>query len=59
MWTLGRGTGEFQGVYEWDTVASAENYWTSFPMKLMKRRTVPDPSENRFAFPVSPLTKKC
>ncbi len=42
MWTLGRETGEFQGVYEWDTVASAENYWTSFPMKLMKRRAVPE-----------------
>jgi hypothetical protein len=42
MWTLGRETGEFQGVYEWDTIASAENYWTSFPMKLMKRRAVPE-----------------
>ena len=42
MWTLGRETGEFQGVYEWDTVASAENYWTSFPMRLIKRRAVPE-----------------
>lgn len=42
MWTLGRESGEFQGIYEWDTVASAENYWTSFPMKLMKRRAVLD-----------------
>jgi hypothetical protein len=42
MWALGRETGEFQGVYEWDTIASAENYWTSFPMKLMKRRAVPE-----------------
>jgi len=42
MWTLGRETGEFRGVYEWDTVAAAENYWTSFPMKLMKRRAVPE-----------------
>ena len=41
-WLLGRETGEFQGVYEWDTVASAEAYWTSFPMKLMKRRAVPE-----------------
>lgn len=41
MWALSRETGEFQGIYEWDTVASAENYWTSFPMKLMKRRAVP------------------
>ena len=42
MWALGRERGEFQGIYEWDTIASAENYWTSFPMKLMKRRAVPD-----------------
>jgi hypothetical protein len=42
MWTLSRETGEFQDVYEWDTVASAEAYWTSFPMKLMKRRAVPE-----------------
>ena len=42
MWALGRDSGEFQGIYEWDTVASAKAYWTSFPMKLMKRRAVPD-----------------
>jgi hypothetical protein len=42
MWALGRESGEFQGIYEWDTVASGENYWTSFPMKLMKRRAVPE-----------------
>ena len=42
MWALGRESGEFQGIYEWDTVASAENYWTSFPMKLMKSRAVPE-----------------
>ncbi len=42
MWMLGRETGEFQGIYAWDTVASAENYWTSFPMRLMKRRAAPE-----------------
>ena len=42
MWALGRASGEFQGIYEWDTVASAKNYWTSFPMNLMKRRAVPE-----------------
>jgi len=41
MWALGRECGEFQGIYEWDTVDAAENYWTSFPMKLMKKRAVP------------------
>ena len=42
MWALGQESGEFLGIYEWDTVASAENYWISFPMKLMKRRAVPE-----------------
>ena len=42
MWMLSQETGKFQGVYEWDTVASAETYRTSFPMKLMKRRAVPE-----------------
>ena len=41
-WMLGQDTGMFQGVYEWDTVADAEAYWTSFPMRLMKRRAVPE-----------------
>ena len=42
MWALSRKSSEFQGIYEWDTVASAENYWISFPMRLMKRRAVPE-----------------
>jgi hypothetical protein len=41
-WLLGRQTGVFQGLYEWDSVEDAERYWTSFPMKLMKRRAVPE-----------------
>ena len=40
-WLLGQETGIFQGFYEWDTVKDAENYWTSFPMELMKKRAVP------------------
>ena len=40
-WMFGRETGLFQGIYEWDTVADAEAYWTSFPMRLMKKRAVP------------------
>ena len=40
-WMVGRDTGMFQGVYEWDSVADAEAYWSSFPMSLMKRRAVP------------------
>lgn len=40
-WMLGRETGMFQGLYEWDTVADAEAYWDSFPLRMMKRRAVP------------------
>lgn len=39
---LGTESGAFKGVYERDTVEDAERYWTSFPMKLMKRRAVPE-----------------
>jgi hypothetical protein len=41
-WMLGRNTGMFRGVYEWDSVADAEAYRTSFPMRLLWRRMVPD-----------------
>jgi hypothetical protein len=41
-WMLGQETGAFKGVYEWDTIDDAEDYWTSFPMRLMKRRAVPE-----------------
>ncbi len=40
-WMIGKKTERFQGFYEWDTSESAENYWNSFPMKLMKRRSAP------------------
>ncbi|NQV07416.1 hypothetical protein HQ535_12775 [bacterium] len=39
-WMLGCTSGSFKGVYEWDSVEHAEDYWTSFPMRLMKRRAV-------------------
>ena len=41
IWMLGRSTHMFQGVYEWDEVTDAEAYWSSFPMRMMKRRAVP------------------
>ncbi len=40
-WMIGRKTGTFQGLYEWDTAEDARAYWNSFPMKMMKRRAVP------------------
>ena len=45
-WMLGQKTGAFCGVYEWDSVEDAENYWTSFPLKLMKRRAVQETLEH-------------
>jgi hypothetical protein len=39
---IGQKTGAFQGLYEWNLSEDAEKYWTSFPMKLMKRRAVPE-----------------
>jgi hypothetical protein len=40
-WLIGQKTGIFQGFYEWETVKDAKNYWTSFPLNLMKKRSIP------------------
>ena len=53
-WLLGQKTGLFQGLYEWDTVKDAENYWTSFPMKLMKKRAVP----SSLTYSISEISKQ-
>lgn len=42
IWMFGKGTGEFQGLYEWDTVEDAKKYRFSLPMKLMKKKAVPE-----------------
>ena len=41
VWMIGKKTGQFQGLYEWETLENAKQYWHSFPMKMMKRRAVP------------------
>ncbi len=41
-WMIGQKTGLFQGLYEWDSVKDAEKYETSFPLRLMKMRAVPE-----------------
>ena len=38
-WLTGLQSGLFKGVYKWDTLESAEKYWDSFPMRLMRRRS--------------------
>lgn len=40
-WAFQKETHEFQGLYRWDTPQDAEAYMLSFPMKLMKKRSVP------------------
>jgi len=40
LWMFNQTTGEFQGVYKWDTVVDAQNYANSFAMKFMARRAV-------------------
>jgi len=42
IWMFGKETGKFQGLYEWDTVDDAKNYLFSLPMKLMKKRAIPE-----------------
>lgn len=41
-WLIGRETGCFQGLYEWESLRAAEDYGDSFPLKLMKKRAQPD-----------------
>ena len=41
-WLVGTETGCFQGCYEWESIQTAENYANSFPLKLMKKRALPE-----------------
>ena len=41
-WLYSDSTSIFMGFYEWMSVEEAEQYWESFPMNLMKRRSVPE-----------------
>lgn len=40
-WLLGESSGDFMGYYEFDTKKSAEAYWNSLPLKMMRRRAAP------------------
>lgn len=37
-WLLGQTSGDFIGYYEFDSVETAEAYWDSLPLKMMRRR---------------------
>jgi hypothetical protein len=40
-WFLGQQTGDFIGLYEFDTAEKAETYWGSLPLRMMKLRAAP------------------
>jgi hypothetical protein len=40
-WTFHEKTDEFQGIYQWESKESAENYPDSFIFKLMTKRAAP------------------
>ena len=40
-WLLGRLSGDFIGRYEFETVAEAEAYWNSLPLRMMRKRAAP------------------
>jgi len=37
-WLLGQESGDFIGHYEFESVETAEAYWHSLPLKMMRRR---------------------
>jgi len=41
FWMLNEETGDFQGIYEWDTINDAENYAKSYAVRFMTGRSVP------------------
>lgn len=41
LWMIDEENGYFQGVYEWDSLLSAQNYSKSFAMKFMIKRSIP------------------
>jgi len=40
-WLIGQQTGDFMGLYEFDSAAAAEAYWNSLPLRMMRRRAAP------------------
>jgi hypothetical protein len=41
-WAVDKQTGLCQGLYQWQTLADAENYSTSVAMRFMTRRSYPE-----------------
>jgi hypothetical protein len=47
LWLLQEQSGDFAGLYEWDTVQDAENYNQSFAMRFMANRSLPESVSSR------------
>ncbi|MFZ5642912.1 MAG: YdhR family protein [Bacillota bacterium] len=41
LWMIDEKTGDFQGIYEWDSGQDAQNYANSIAMRFMTGRSVP------------------
>jgi hypothetical protein len=41
LWLYHPENGDFQGIYEWDSIEAAERYAGSFAMRFMTHRSVP------------------
>ncbi len=39
-WLVGEDSADFIGLYEFDTVAEAEAYWCSLPLRIMRKRAI-------------------
>ena len=53
LWLLDDASGDFHGLYEWDTVTAAEAYAHSFAMRFMAGRSVP----GSVAYDITPLSE--
>jgi hypothetical protein len=42
IWGMREETSEFQGIYQWDSLESAEKYQKSFIFRVMTKRAVAD-----------------
>jgi hypothetical protein len=49
-WLLGEQTGDFIGLYEFDSVEDAEAYWDSLPLRMMRGRAAPGSLEHEVFF---------
>jgi hypothetical protein len=41
LWLYDKSTGDFRGLYQWQTVEDARRYARSFAVRFMKGRSVP------------------